>query len=284
LAIKNFDDSASKTVLESKTLQSQFLSYFRYNTVPEHFPFTVKLPKRYSLTKGCIIDLETTGFLPNYSNIVTMGVLEKDTAAVYQLTVPKYKEFQDYCFKKARETEEPRFSYNCRFESEFLQMEKGWRDLMQYTTIDRFPVCERGLKIAKSKETQVRQMDNDNYQVHSQGGDQWYNVNLSGDPIDWSCDCSFYQTFFEKCKHIWAVEFSFRGLEIQQIKRDALIAKYMKKLGKCTYAEFEEPPFSGRDVPYIWEQWLTTHNAEILSNITLHCLSDLLRERQLVTE
>jgi len=211
-----------------------------------------------------------------------MGVLEKDKAIVYQLTVPKYEEFQVFCFQMARETQEPRYSYNARFESEFLQMENGWRDLMKYTRIDRFPVCARGLKIAKAKESQIKQVDSCNYKVHSQGGNQWYVVYHSGN--DWSCECAYYESYFEKCKHIWAVEFGFKGLDIKQAKKNNMTSEYPKKLGRCTSSAFKEPAISGSDVPQIWQQWLDTNKPEILANITLHCLSDLLKERQLVKE
>ncbi len=264
-------------------IHSDFLANFERFPFPEHFPFVVRLPEDYCLDKGCVIDLETTGVFPLSSNIVTMGVLEKDRAVVYQLTVPKYEEFQDYCFRKARQTQEPRYSYNCRFESEFLQIEEGWRDLMRYRVVDRFPVCARGLEIAKSTDPQIRQIDNFNYQVHSQDGEQWYSVNFD-EQYNWICNCSFFQTFFEKCKHIWAVEFKFRGLSIEQVNRANLLVNYRKSLGQCTSPAFAEPETRGGDVPQIWGQWLKTRNPEVLASIALHCLSDLLRERQLIEE
>lgn len=206
--------------------------------------------------------------------------MEKDKAIVHQLTVPKYKDFQDYCFQKARETQEPRYSYNARFESEFLQLESGWNDLMQYRVVDRFPVCARGFEIAKAKEGQIRQIDNFSYQVYSQDSDRWYSVSF----LDgfWTCDCPFWETYFEKCKHIWAVEFSFKGLDMEHIEKNGLFTKHRKRIGQCTSSAFKEPDIRGEDVPQIWQQWLNTNKPEILANITLHCLSDLLRERQLV--
>ena len=284
MKVKNIGECSNEPEIDATTIQRSFLANFQRLPFPENFPFTIKLPKKYCLKTGCVIDLETTGVSPLLSNIITMGILERDRAVVYQLTAPKYKDFQDYCFKKARGTQEPRYSYNSRFESEFLQMEKGWRDLMQYRAVDRFPVCARGLEIAKSKETQIRQIDNVNFQVRSQNGDQWYAVNLSDEQWNWNCDCAFHQTFFEKCKHIWAVEFSFKGLTMEQIEKNDLIVNYKKSLGQCTSSAFEEPTCRGGDVPRIWQQWLKTKKPEILANITLHCLSDLLRERQLVNE
>lgn len=268
--------------IDADTLQHNFLTHFQHLPYPQHFPFTIKLPKRYHLEKGCIIDLETTAFSPLFGHIITMGILEKDKAIVHQLTVPKYKDFQVYCFQKARETQEPRYAYNARFESEFLRIENGWRDLMQYRVVDRFPLCARGFEIAKEKESQIRQIDNFNYQVYSQDRDRWYSVSFSDG--FWTCGCPFWETYFEKCKHIWAVEFGFKGLDIKQVKRDNLFSKYRKSLGQCTSPAFKEPAIRGGDVPQIWQQWLNTNKPEILANITLHCLSDLLRERQLVKE
>jgi hypothetical protein len=284
LLTKTMRENNNEEDIEADILQHNFLTHFQHLPFPQHFPFVIKLPKRYYLKKGCIIDLETTSFSSLSGHIITMGILEKDRATVHQLTVPNYKDFQVYCFQKAREAQEPRYSYNARFESEFLQIETGWRDLMQYRVVDRFPVCARGLEIAKSKESQIRQIDNFNYQVHSQDSDRWYAVNLSGDEWNWSCECSFYSTFFEKCKHIWAVEFGFKGLNMEQVKKNDLFSKYRKSLGQCTSPTFEEPAIRGADVPQIWQQWLNTNKPQILANITLHCLSDLLRERQLVKE
>lgn len=268
--------------MDADIIKHNFLTHFQRLPFPQHFPLTVKLPKQYCLEEGCVIDLETTSFSPLSGRIITMGILEKDRAIVHQLIVPKYKDFQVYCFQKARETQEPRYAYNARFESEFLQMGNGWRDLMQYRVVDRFPVCARGLEIAKAKESEIRQIDNSNYQVHSKDTNQWYSVSFSDG--FWTCGCPFWETYFEKCKHIWAVEFGFKGLDMERVKRDDLFAKYRKSLGQCTSSAFKEPAIRGRDVPQIWQQWLNTNKPEILANITLHCLSDLLRERQLVKE
>jgi hypothetical protein len=188
--------------IDANILQHDFLSHFQNPPFPQHFPYTIKLPKQYCLEKGCIIDLETTSLSPLSGHIVTMGVLEKDKAVVYQLTVPNYEEFRAFCFQKARETQEPRYSYNARFEGEFLQMEHCWIDLMKYKRVDRFPICARGLEIAKAKESQIIEIDNFNYKVRSESSDRWYAVDLSGAPWNWSCECDFFNTSFERCKHI----------------------------------------------------------------------------------
>ena len=53
-------------------------------------------------------------------------------------------------------------------------------------------------------------------------------------------------------------------------------------LTDCTFSVFKEPDIIGADVPKTWQEWLNTHKPETLSQITLHCLADLLRTRQLI--
>jgi len=53
-------------------------------------------------------------------------------------------------------------------------------------------------------------------------------------------------------------------------------------LTDCTCSVFKEPNITGADVPHTWQEWLNTHKPETLSKITLHCLADLLRTRQLI--
>ena len=209
-----------------------------------------------------------------------MGILEKDRAVVHQLTVPKYRDFYYYCFQKAKETQEPRYAYNARFESEFLQIENGWHDLMQYRDYPDLSES-RGLEIAKAKVSQISRINSVTYKVHSQSSDREYAVYLSED--QWSCECHQYEIYGVKCKHIWAVEFSLKVEEQEQVKRNLVIIHCRKKLGRTSSA-FKEPTLRESGVPQTWQQWLNTNKPEILANITLHCLSDLLRERQLVKE
>ena len=262
-------------------LQHNLLTHFQHLPFPQHFPFAIKLPKRYYLKKGCIIDLETTSLSPLFGHIITMGILEKDRAIVHQLTVPNYKDFQYFCFQKARQTQDPRYAYNARFESEFLPIEKGWHDLMQYREYPDLSES-RGLEIAKAKESQINRINSSTYKVHSQSSDREYVVELSEN--GWSCECLHYENYGIKCKHIWAVEFSLKSEEQEQVKRNPVIIRCRKSLGQCTSSAFKEPAIRGSDVPQIWQQWLKTNKPEILANITLHCLSDVLRERQLVKE
>jgi len=57
---------------------------------------------------------------------------------------------------------------------------------------------------------------------------------------------------------------------------------YRVHLDECTFSVFKEPNMRGADIPHTWQEWLTTHKPETLSRITLHCLADLLRTRQLI--
>ena len=269
--------------INSEGLTKAFYRHFKISPLPTYFSFEVKLPEELGLQKGCVIDLETTSFSPLEGHIVTMGILEKNEATVFQLTIPNYMDFRTFCLRRARETSKPRYSYNARFESEFLELENDWIDLMQYGDLDQSSACLRGLQIAEGKETGIKQAGNFIYQVHSQNSNQWYTVDLSGPEWAWTCDCPSYESGFGKCKHIWAALFASCATNIQAVKA-RLFSKYRKRLGQCTSAVFEEPAIRGRDVPQIWEQWLKTNKPEFLANITLHCLSDLLRERQLCEE
>jgi len=57
---------------------------------------------------------------------------------------------------------------------------------------------------------------------------------------------------------------------------------YPMRLDSCTLTPFAEPDIVGSDVPPLWQEWLTKHKPQTLWQITLHCLSDLLRTRQLI--
>lgn len=54
------------------------------------------------------------------------------------------------------------------------------------------------------------------------------------------------------------------------------------RLDSCTLTPFTELDIVGSDVPRLWQEWLSKHKPESLWQITLHCLSDLLRTRQLI--
>src|SRR5438093_4596361 len=65
----------------------------------------------------------------------------------------------------------------------------------------------RGREISE-KRTAIRRVNAFKYEVKSQSGNGLYDVvaNESG----WLCSCPDFKNRSVKCKHIWAVEFSFR--------------------------------------------------------------------------
>ena len=65
----------------------------------------------------------------------------------------------------------------------------------------------RGREICE-KHTQIRRFNAFWYQVRSQSGNGLYDV--KADNYGWNCSCPDYKYRSVKCKHIWAVEFSFR--------------------------------------------------------------------------
>lgn len=113
-------------------LYQHFLSYFRF----EPFPWIVELHHDLSnkkvLTKGCVIDIETTGLDANTNKILTLGILTRNKARIYQLTNKQYPRFRDLCINKVSKTPNPRYGYNPRFEADFLGIKEGWHDLTQW--------------------------------------------------------------------------------------------------------------------------------------------------------
>jgi len=57
---------------------------------------------------------------------------------------------------------------------------------------------------------------------------------------------------------------------------------YRLHLDQCTLTPFAEPDIVGSEVPPLWQQWLNKHKPQTLWTIAHHCLSDLLRTRQLI--
>jgi transposase-like protein len=78
---------------------------------------------------------------------------------------------------------------------------------------------ERGLEIAKAKESQITRLDHATYGVLSQSGNGEYAVCLSED--EWRCECPDHRFRGVKCKHIWAVEFSLKMRE--QVRKNVVI-------------------------------------------------------------
>lgn len=66
----------------------------------------------------------------------------------------------------------------------------------------------RGREICEKKETMIRRINAFKYEVKSQSGNGLYEV--VADERGWRCSCPDCKNRSVKCKHIWAVEFSFR--------------------------------------------------------------------------
>jgi len=88
---------------------------------------------------------------------------------------------------------------------------------------------ERGLEIAKAKESQITRIDHTTYKVLSQSGNGDYAVCLSED--EWVCECPDHRYRGVKCKHIWAVEFSLKMRE--QVSRNLVIEEVA--VSNCVY-------------------------------------------------
>jgi hypothetical protein len=77
---------------------------------------------------------------------------------------------------------------------------------------------DRGKAIAE-KDGQIKRIDDYNYKVKSQSKDISYNVILT--TIGWKCTSPDHETRGVKCKHIYAVEFSFKIR--QEVKKNIVI-------------------------------------------------------------
>jgi hypothetical protein len=65
----------------------------------------------------------------------------------------------------------------------------------------------------------VKRIDDANYIVNSQSGSGSYNIHLT--QLGWNCSCPDHLYRGVKCKHIFAVEFSFALRE--QVKKEIII-------------------------------------------------------------
>src|SRR5580700_3166264 len=65
----------------------------------------------------------------------------------------------------------------------------------------------KGREICEKK-TMIRRVNAFKYEVKSQAGNGLYEVIANN--YGWNCSCPDYKYRALKCKHIWAVEFSFR--------------------------------------------------------------------------
>ena len=87
----------------------------------------------------------------------------------------------------------------------------------------------RGLEIANKTTSQIRRIDNANYEVLSQSGNGGYLVSRTEN--DWICECPDHKSRKVKCKHAWAVEFSLKLKE--QVKRNVVIEQVT--ISECLY-------------------------------------------------
>ena len=65
----------------------------------------------------------------------------------------------------------------------------------------------RGREISE-KRTAIRRVNAYKYEVKSQSGNGFYEV--VANELGWICSCPDFKYRAVKCKHVWAVEFSFR--------------------------------------------------------------------------
>jgi len=84
-----------------------------------------------------------------------------------------------------------------------------------------------------------------------------------------------------------AFEQAFLGIgegwyDLTQYGERTIPCAYPMRLDSCTITPFAEADIVGSDVPSLWQEWLTKHKLQALWQISLHCLSDLLRTRQLI--
>lgn len=89
-----------------------------------------------NLSKGAIVDIETTGLNPKLDRIITLGILKSKQIRILQLIKPEYTRFQNLCHHTAEQQPKPRYAYAAHFEQDFLQVPDGWQDLTQYFEID----------------------------------------------------------------------------------------------------------------------------------------------------
>jgi putative transposase len=75
---------------------------------------------------------------------------------------------------------------------------------------------EKGKRIASKKDA-VKRLNDTKYRVRSQSGNGMYYVENT--EIGWKCDCPDHKFRGMKCKHIWAVEISFKMREQAKPKR-----------------------------------------------------------------
>ena len=87
----------------------------------------------------------------------------------------------------------------------------------------------RGLAIVNKKGSQVKRINDSNYEVLSQSGNGTYLISKIEE--EWICECPDHRFRGVKCKHIWAVEISIRLKE--QVQKDTVIQQIT--ISECIY-------------------------------------------------
>jgi putative transposase len=91
------------------------------------------------------------------------------------------------------------------------------------------PRENRGLQIAKMKETQISRVDENLYTVKSQSGNGEYTVYMVDS--EWHCECLDHTYRHVKCKHLFAVEFS------KSLRAEVAVSRVIPELNieNCQY-------------------------------------------------
>jgi len=113
-------------------LAQEFLDYFLFGKPPWVVRIDYPLEDEKALAKGSIVDIETTGLFSTTDMIITLGILRKRKASVYQLTSNEYLKFWKLCVNLVLRAPIPRYAYAAHFEAEWLNIKDGWQDLTQY--------------------------------------------------------------------------------------------------------------------------------------------------------
>lgn len=88
------------------------------------------------LQKGTIVDCETTGLDPKIDHILTLGILKRNKAEIYQLVQCRCARFKRLCHYIVARTPTPRYAYASHFEADFLNIKDDWIDLTQYFEVE----------------------------------------------------------------------------------------------------------------------------------------------------
>jgi hypothetical protein len=111
----------------------------------------------------------------------------------------------------------------------------------------------KGATIAN--EMEVRRVQEDYYRVKSQSKPREYDVRLGEYGWICSCDDSYYRG--SKCKHVWAVEFSFQLREAVKAIVPTVIYYEPEKVNKFRL-DVDSDPMTMMNVPdWVWKEYWT---------------------------